>query len=144
MADIIAHDLSKVTAELDDYILGIDTSNQSEAVQMSFLSVAKKIVESYTNTKINGTNQSITSAFQSLKNLIDSRTMYNPGDTISGNLWVSGVITNSKSDVYFPIPLSKPIKSGANISVSTLNIVLRQNGSYHFGNESSTANAILY
>ncbi len=142
MAEIIAHDLTIANAETDDYMLGIDTSGQSELVQMALTSVAKVIVENYKGSTINGSKQTIVSAFQNLLNKLDSQSYYKAGNTISGSIYVGGVVTNNKSDIKFTIPLSKPLKNGSNLTASKMDVVIRQNNAYHFGSGEATANAL--
>ena len=56
------------------------------------------------------------------------------GDSTELTIRTAGFITNSKTDVYFTIPISVPIIGEPTITVSTLNgFILRQDGQYTHG-----------
>lgn len=64
---------------------------------------------------------------------------YNRGDIITLTLRTAGYITNAAKDLYFCIPLSKPIIGGPTVTITSLNgFVLIQGGQYTHGSGPST------
>lgn len=63
---------------------------------------------------------------------IFSNASYNPGDLIKWEDWMGGgFITSGAQDVYFGLPLQKPING--NVQIQTALYIVRQNGNYVLG-----------
>ena len=64
---------------------------------------------------------------------------YKKGDSITVSWYGAGFLTNSKTDVCFSIPLSKPIIGSPTVTVtSSSGLILRQESAYTHGSSSST------
>lgn len=134
--EIIAHNLSKETPDLNDYLLMTDTSNDGEVCQAMVSALARLAIEQYAGTTLFGVAQTVKSAVNSL--------CYSSGNTISGIVWLPGAITNGKTDVFFLIPLTRPIKSGCTLQTSKLDITLRSGGDYHWGGADYQSSVLPY
>ena len=69
---------------------------------------------------------------------------YKDGETLSvKDCRTAGFVTNSSKDIYFMVPLTKPVISGSTaavtMSVSSVKLQLRQNGNYTHGTSSAIA-----
>ena len=61
------------------------------------------------------------------------------GETVSISTFTSGYVTSGGASVYFVLPTSKSIPTGAKITASTVNgFILRQNGKYTNGSSSGS------
>lgn len=70
-------------------------------------------------------------------------TIYRPywrkGDTIDVHCTVVGWVTNSGTDVYFTLPLQRPVIGYPTVTATSLNgVTIRQNNKYLYGSTSST------
>jgi hypothetical protein len=64
---------------------------------------------------------------------------YSAGDSIDIETEVTGIIASSKQDIYFGIPLPKPIIGNPTITVSSINgLMVRQAGRYCFTTANTT------
>lgn len=65
--------------------------------------------------------------------VLNSDLVWKPGDSYSiSNFNTAGFITGSKTEVYFALPLSKPVLA-TKVIVSDLRLSIRQNGEYVWG-----------
>ena len=59
---------------------------------------------------------------------------YKPGDSFSIDMFTSGFITNSGTELWFTVPLDKPLLGVTSVSVTTGNgFQVRQNNKYLYG-----------
>ena len=69
-----------------------------------------------------------------------SNLYYTKGQSFTLNGHISPCcITNAQKDIYFPIPLQKPLVNVSSVSISNLTMTLRQNGNYVVGSASAYA-----
>lgn len=66
------------------------------------------------------------------------RPYYRSGDTLTMTIHTNGYIPNSYKDLYFYLPLSKPVIGSPTITITSNNgMLLRQNGKYTHGSSGS-------
>ena len=72
---------------------------------------------------------------------IDYRPYYRRGDSIDvNNIGTAGFVTTSSKEIYFVVPLGKPVIGNPTVSVASINgLTLRQNGAYKCGSTGSSA-----
>ena len=67
------------------------------------------------------------------------RPYYRPGDSFTIDIYTAGFVTNSGTEVWFTLPLSKPVIGVTTITLSSVSgFVLRQNGLYTHGSTLSS------
>lgn len=67
------------------------------------------------------------------------RPYYRAGDVITVNIRTAGYCTNSKEDIYFVVPLSRPVIGNPTVSCASVDgLILRQEGNYTHGSASSS------
>lgn len=67
------------------------------------------------------------------------RPYYRAGDVITVDIRTAGYCTNSKKDVYFVVPLSKPVIGNPTVSCASIDgLILRQGGEYTHATASGT------
>lgn len=68
------------------------------------------------------------------------RPYYRRGDSIDVNIGTAGFVTTSSKEIYFVVPLGKPVIGNPTVSVASINgLTLRQNGAYKCGSTGSSA-----
>lgn len=71
---------------------------------------------------------------------IDYRPYYRRGDSIDVNMGTAGFVTTSSKEIYFVVPLGKPVVGNPTVSVASINgLTLRQNSAYKCGSTGSSA-----
>lgn len=84
------------------------------------------------NTNVYGHDVNI--GVSNLPNPSTYRPYYRPGDVITTRIRTSGYVTNAKKEIYFVIPIGKPVVGVSSVAISTgSNFLLRQNGVYTHG-----------
>lgn len=67
------------------------------------------------------------------------RPYYRAGDVINVEIKTSGYCTNSKEDIYFVVPLAKPVLGNPTVICASVDgLILRQGGKYTHGSAAST------
>lgn len=121
----VSNELSTVSGDLE-VVAGVVTEN------------ARNIATNASNIATNSSN--ISKNAEDIED-IKKDLMYKPGDSFNIYILTSGLVTSSKTKVYFFIPLNKPVLGEPNITIQcTSGIRLRQNGLYAYG---STATAYV-
>ena len=70
---------------------------------------------------------------------IDYRPYYRRGESIDVNMGTAGFVTTGSKEIYFVVPLGKPVIGNPTVSVASINgITLRQNGAYKCGSTGSS------
>ena len=73
-------------------------------------------------------------------NNVEYRPYYRRGDSIDVNMGTAGFVTTGSKEIYFVVPLGKPVIGNPTVSVASINgITLRQNGAYKCGSTGSSA-----
>ena len=68
------------------------------------------------------------------------RPYYRRGDSIDVNIGTAGFVTTSSKEIYFVVPLGKPVIGNPTVSVASINgLTLRQNGAYKCGSTGSSS-----
>lgn len=68
------------------------------------------------------------------------RPYYRRGDSIDVNMGTAGFVTTSSKEIYFVVPLGKPVVGNPTVSVASINgLTLRQNSAYKCGSTGSSA-----
>lgn len=68
------------------------------------------------------------------------RPYYRRGDSIDVNMGTAGFVTTGSKEIYFVVPLGKPVIGNPTISVASINgLTLRQNSAYKCGSTGSSA-----
>lgn len=68
------------------------------------------------------------------------RPYYRRGDSIDVNMGTAGFVTTGSKEIYFVVPLGKPVVGNPTVSVASINgLTLRQNGAYKCGSTGSSA-----
>ena len=76
---------------------------------------------------------------------VNYRPYYKAGDTINVHVRTSGYVTQMGTNVFFTIPLTKPIIGNPTISISSeKGFILRQGGKYTHGSDGSTTPEATY
>lgn len=69
----------------------------------------------------------------------DYKPYYEAGDSVSGLWWGGGFISSSSKEIYFTIPLAKPVIGDPTVTVTNVDgFQVRQDGNYVYGATSST------
>ena len=64
---------------------------------------------------------------------------YKPGDSFSIDMYTAGFITNAGSEMWFTVPLDKPVMGVNSVSITTSNgFQVRQNNKYQYGSTAGT------
>ena len=67
------------------------------------------------------------------------RPYYRRGDSIDVNMGTAGFVTTGSKEIYFVVPLGKPVIGNPTVSVASINgLTLRQNGAYKCGSTGSS------
>ena len=67
------------------------------------------------------------------------RPYYRRGDSIDVNIGTAGFVTTGSKEIYFVVPLGKPVIGNPTVSVASINgLTLRQNGAYKCGSTGSS------
>ena len=67
------------------------------------------------------------------------RPYYRRGDSINVNMGTAGFVTTGSKEIYFVVPLGKPVIGNPTVSVASINgLTLRQNGAYKCGSTDSS------
>ena len=67
------------------------------------------------------------------------RPYYRRGDSIDVRMGTAGFVTTSSKEIYFVVPLGKPVIGNPTVSVASINgLTLRQNGAYKCGSTGSS------
>lgn len=70
---------------------------------------------------------------------IDYRPYYRKGDSIDVNMGTAGFVTTGSKEIYFVVPLGKPVIGNPTVSVASIDgLTLRQNGAYKCGSTGSS------
>lgn len=68
------------------------------------------------------------------------RPYYRRGDSIDVNMGTAGFVTTGSKEIYFVVPLGKPVIGNPTVSVASINgLTLRQNGAYKCGSTGSSS-----
>lgn len=68
------------------------------------------------------------------------RPYYRRGDSIDVNMGTAGFVTTGSKEIYFVVPLGKPVIGNPTVSVASINgLTLRQNSAYKCGSTGSSA-----
>lgn len=68
------------------------------------------------------------------------RPYYRRGESIDVNMGTAGFVTTGSKEIYFVVPLGKPVIGNPTVSVASINgLTLRQNGAYKCGSTGSSA-----
>lgn len=68
------------------------------------------------------------------------RPYYRRGDSIDINMGTAGFVTTGSKEIYFVVPLGKPVVGNPTVSVASINgLTLRQNSAYKCGSTGSSA-----
>lgn len=68
------------------------------------------------------------------------RPYYRRGDSIDVNMGTAGFVTTGSKEIYFVVPLGKPVVGNPTVSVASINgLTLRQNSAYKCGSTGSSA-----
>ena len=72
-------------------------------------------------------------------NNVEYRPYYRRGDSIDVNMGTAGFVTTGSKEIYFVVPLGKPVIGNPTVSVASINgLTLRQNGAYKCGSTGSS------
>lgn len=72
-------------------------------------------------------------------NNVEYRPYYRRGDSIDVRMGTAGYVTTSSKEIYFVVPLGKPVIGNPTVSVASINgLTLRQNGAYKCGSTGSS------
>lgn len=131
-----------ITLEYDKSIYGINADGEKRNVFKPFSSAGNTII-GYSNYENADANTNIygkdINLFVASAGNVDYKPYYAAGDSISVNFFGAGLLTSSKAQVRFTLPLSKPIIGSSGIAVSAdTGFVLRQAGNYTHGSAAST------
>ena len=67
------------------------------------------------------------------------RPYYRPGDSITIDIYTAGFVTNANKEIWFTVPLCKPIIGVSTVTPSSINgFILRENDKYTHGSGAST------
>ena len=67
------------------------------------------------------------------------RPYYRPGDSISIDIYTAGFVTNANKEIWFTVPLCKPVVGVLTVTPSSVNgFILREGNSYTHGSGAST------
>lgn len=73
-------------------------------------------------------------------NNVEYRPYYRRGDSIDVNMGTAGFVTTGSKEIYFVVPLGKPVIGNPTVSVASINgLTLRQNSAYKCGSTGSSA-----
>lgn len=73
-------------------------------------------------------------------NNVEYRPYYRRGDSIDVNMGMAGFVTTGSKEIYFVVPLGKPVIGNPTVSVASINgLTLRQNGAYKCGSTGSSS-----
>lgn len=72
-------------------------------------------------------------------NNVEYRPYYRRGDSIDVNMGTAGFVTTGSKEIYFVVPLGKPVIGNPTVSVASINgLTLRQNSAYKCGSTGSS------
>lgn len=82
----------------------------------------------------------VTHWISSTASIVDYRPYYRRGDSIDVNMGTAGFVTTGSKEIYFVVPLGKPVVGNPTVSVASINgLTLRQNSAYKCGSTGSSA-----
>lgn len=131
-------ELSSITNLTSNTRFVVADDSMATVLKRTSLSLLKKeLFHVQTDSEFDTTNKTIIGAINEL--LTNSE--YQVGDSISYSVPVplSGLITNGGTDLYFLIPLDKPVNSEVSgVSLTNGTVIVRQNTKYCYGSAAST------